>query len=284
MLQQIVRRMQAFSPDVIHIATEGPIGLAVRLFCRRRRFFFTTSYHTKFPEYLREMLFLPAGLSYGFMRWFHRRSSAIMVATQSLEKELRQRGFRPPIKRWSRGVDLELFHPRLKNHFEFPRPILLYVGRVSKEKGIESFLKLDSPGTKVIVGDGPIRERLERQYPQAKFLGYRRGVSLAECYASADLFVFPSKTDTFGLVIIEALASGIPVAAYPVDGPIDIVTQPNVGSLHDDLGKAVNSALSNSDPKKCEALGRQYTWENCTRQLLGNFVGVRTGKGVVPQY
>jgi len=268
----IVRRIGKFKPHVIHIATEGPIGLAVRLFCRRRGLFFTTSYHTKFPEYLQEMLFLPAGVSYRFMRWFHRRSSTIMVATPSLEAELRQRRFHPPLKRWSRGVDLELFQPRPKNHFNFPRPILLYVGRVSKEKGIEDFLRLKTPGTKVIVGDGPIRERLEKQYPEVKFLGYRRGLALAECYASADLFVFPSKTDTFGLVLIEALASGIPVAAYPVVGPIDIVTQPNVGALHADLGQAVSRALKEGNPEACTQLGRQYTWENCTNQLLSNFV------------
>lgn len=272
MQSQIVQMINAFEPDVIHIATEGPIGLAVRLYCRRRGLSFTTSYHTKFPEYLQEMVFLPASISYGYMRWFHRRSSAIMVATPSLEKELHHRGFSPPLKRWSRGVDLELFRPRPKTLFQFPRPILLYVGRVSKEKGIEDFLRLDVPGTKVIVGDGPIRERLEKHYPRAKFLGYRRGVALAECYAGADLFVFPSKTDTFGLVLIEALASGIPVAAYPVVGPIDIVTQTNVGAMDVDLGRAVTRALQVGDPEACAQLGRQYTWENCTNQLLANFV------------
>ncbi len=171
----IARRINAFGPDVIHIVTEGPIGLAVRLYCRRHCLFFTTSYHTKFPEYLQRMIGLPASMSYAFMRWFHGGSSAIMVATPSLEEELRQRRFRPPLRRWSRGVDLELFHPRSKPQFDWPRPILLYVGRVSKEKSIEDFLKVEAPGTKVVIGDGPIRERLEKQYPAAKFLGYRRG-------------------------------------------------------------------------------------------------------------
>ncbi len=277
MQNQIVRRINSFKPEVIHIATEGPIGLSVRLFCRRRGYFFTTSYHTKFPEYLRRMAFLPAAWSYRFMRWFHSNSSAIMVATGSLQEELRQRGFAAPLKRWSRGVDLELFYPRAKSQFDWPRPILLYVGRVSKEKGIEDFLKLKTPGTKVIIGDGPIRERLEKQYPDAKFLGYRKGQPLAECYASADLFVFPSVTDTFGLVLIEALASGVPVAAYPVVGPIDIITHPKIGALDPDLGRAVERALRDSDPAHCSRIGRNYTWENCTRQLLENFVDVKNG-------
>jgi glycosyltransferase involved in cell wall biosynthesis len=211
------------------------------------------------------------------MRWFHGRSSAICVATPSLESELRSRGFRSPLKRWSRGVDLDLFYPRPKTLFDYPRPILLFVGRVSKEKGIEDFLKIDTPGTKVIVGDGPIRERLAKQYPNARFLGYRVGQPLADCYANADLFVFPSKTDTFGLVMIEALASGLPVAAYPVVGPIDIITNSKIGSLDDDLDKAVERALKEGDPDECMKAGRHYTWANSTEQLLGNFVEARTG-------
>lgn len=273
----IARKINTFRPDIIHIATEGPIGLAVRLYCRRRGQFFTTSYHTKFPEYLQRMVGLPSGMSYQFMRWFHSNSAAIMVATPSLEEELRQRGFGPPLRRWSRGVDLELFYPRPKTLFDFPRPILLYVGRVSKEKSIEDFLRVKAPGTKVIVGDGPIRERLEKQYPDAKFLGYRRGQALAECYANADLFVFPSVTDTFGLVMIEALASGVPVAAYPVVGPIDIVNLPKIGALDPNLEVAVERALKESDPVECARIGRQYTWANCTGQLLSNFVHARTG-------
>ncbi len=276
--KEIATRIHKFNPDAIHIATEGPIGLAVRGFCRGTRRFFTTSYHTKFPEYLNEMVWLPTGIGYAFMRWFHRRSSAILVATASLEQELRHRGFSPPLKRWSRGVDLALFHPRARGTFPYPRPILLYVGRVSKEKGIEDFLHLKTPGTKVIIGDGPIRPRLEKQYPEAIFLGYRRGEALAQCYAEADLFVFPSKTDTFGLVMVEALATGVPVAAYPVVGPIDIITHEKVGALDKDLGDAVQRALQQSDREECARLGRQYTWENCTSQLLSHLVDSRTGK------
>jgi len=276
----IVAKINSFAPDVIHIATEGPIGMAVRLYCCRRRLSFTTSYHTKFPEYIQRMIGLPVGLSYGFMRWFHSASSAIMVATPSLERELKARRFDPPTVSWSRGVDLDLFHPRPKTLFDMPRPILLYVGRVSKEKSIEDFLRLKTAGTKVIVGDGPIRERLEKQYPDARFLGYRKGAALAECYANADLFVFPSVTDTFGLVMIEALASGLPVAAYPVVGPIDIITHSKIGALDTDLGNAVEKALSVGDPAECVRVGRQYTWESCTSQLLANFVSIRTGKAI----
>jgi glycosyltransferase involved in cell wall biosynthesis len=277
---QIAQRYTRFQPDIIHVATEGPIGLAMRTFCTRRRLHFTTSYHTKFPEYLQEMIYLPASWSYPYMRWFHSRSSAIMVATPSLEEELRSRRFQPPLKRWSRGVDLELFHPRPKTLFDYPRPILLYVGRVSKEKGIEDFLKVKTPGTKLIVGDGPIREKLQKQYPEAVFLGYRRGEALAEVYANSDLFVFPSKTDTFGLVLIEALASGLPVAAYPVIGPIDIIHNEKAGILRKDLSEAVPLALERGDPEECVKLGRQYTWERCTNQLLSNFVLAKTGKAV----
>ena len=272
------QRIRDFKPDVIHIATEGPVGLAARLYCLRRRLYFTTSYHTRFPEYLQRMVGLPTRISYAFMRWFHDASSRIMVATPSLEKELRSRKFGPPTAPWSRGVDLQLFHPREKTLFpDLPRPILLYVGRVSIEKGIEDFLRLRCAGTKVIVGDGPIRAKLAKQYPHAKFLGYRRGAALAECYANADCFVFPSVTDTFGLVMIEALASGVPVAAYPVVGPIDIITKPKIGALNTDLGKAVEEALATGDPTECVRAGRDYTWENCTAQLLGNVVNCRTG-------
>lgn len=275
---QLAERVRSFQPDAIHIATEGPIGLSMRTFCGRRRWRFTTSYHTKFPEYLREMVHLPTSLSYRYMRWFHSASSSILVATPTLEKELIARRFAPPIRRWSRGVDLELFHPRPKTPSDFPRPHLLYVGRVSKEKGIEDFLKAKTPGTKFVVGDGPIRERLEKLYPEAKFLGYRRGLALAEVYANCDLFVFPSRTDTFGLVLIEALASGLPVAAYPVLGPIDIVDDEKAGALDENLEVAVERALKRCDSANAVALGRQYTWERCTDQLLGSIVALKTGK------
>jgi glycosyltransferase involved in cell wall biosynthesis len=201
----------------------------------------------------------------------------MMVATPSLEKELIGRGFTAPIRRWSRGVDLGIFFPRNSRRDEPGgsselRPVLLYVGRVSHEKNIEDFLKLTTSGTKLVVGDGPARAELERKYPAAKFLGYRKGAELGAIYAAADLFVFPSRTDTFGIVVIEALASGLPVAAYPATGPIDIITNEKLGALDDDLEAAVRRALANGDPAACAAEGRTYTWENCTTQFESNLV------------
>lgn len=273
--KKLARRIEAFDPTAIHLSTEGPLGLAVRRVCLKRGWNFSTSYHTKFPEYLRRMLRVPTRWTYWHMRRFHRASSRVMVATQTLENELRARRFKSPFGRWSRGVDLSLFRPRAEKVHQYPGPVMLYVGRVSREKSIEDFLKLDLPGTKVIVGDGPIRAKLERQYPDAKFLGYRTGEALAEVYASADVFVFPSRTDTFGLVIIEALASGLPVAAYPVIGPIDIVTDEQAGCLNDDLKVAVETALARGKPEACVALAQTYTWENCTRQFLENLAPIR---------
>jgi 1,2-diacylglycerol 3-alpha-glucosyltransferase/glucuronosyltransferase len=274
--RRVAQLIHSFAPDVVHVATEGPIGLAVRAFCRRNRWRLSTSYHTKFPEYLQRMAGIPVAWSYGFMRWFHGASSAVMVSTPSLEAELAARGFRN-LRRWSRGVDLALFAPRPKTWTEYPRPILLYAGRVSKEKNIEAFLAVKHSGTKVVVGDGPIRERLAREHPDVAFLGYRTGERLAETYANADLFVFPSKTDTFVLVMIDAMACGVPVAAYPVVGPIDVVTAPEVGCLDEDLGRAVEAALRTADSAACVRHARQFTWERCTDQLLANFVPARGG-------
>jgi glycosyltransferase involved in cell wall biosynthesis len=199
----------------------------------------------------------------------------MMVATPSLEKELKARGFMPPMKRWSRGVDLETFHPRPRIDHGHRSPVLLYVGRVSHEKNIADFLRLRTAGTKVVVGDGPARAELQRQYPDVVFLGYRKGEALGEAYASADLLVFPSRTDTFGIVLIEALASGLPVAAYPVTGPIDIITRPELGALDNDLGMAVERALATGDPAACAAEGRRCTWESCTQQFVNNLVPVK---------
>ncbi|MDY3551229.1 glycosyltransferase family 1 protein [Gemmata sp. JC717] len=272
---RIYERICQFRPDHIHISTEGPIGLLVRRFCTRMRWRFTTSYHTRFPEYLKKLARVPEALTYQFLKWFHGPSACMMVATQSLEAELVARGFRAPIRRWSRGVDLGLFRPRPKPDMEYPRPVLLYVGRVSHEKGIGDFLKLKTAGTKLVVGDGPARAELEREHPDATFLGYRKGEPLGEVYAAADLFVFPSRTDTFGIVLIEALASGLPVAAYPVTGPVDIVTRPELGALNDDLSVAVSQALAEGNPRACAEEGARYTWANCTAQFLSNLAPVR---------
>ncbi|CAN5520198.1 glycosyltransferase family 1 protein [soil metagenome] len=271
---RIDRLLRQFQPDHVHIATEGTIGWQVRRACRHRGWAFTTSYHTRFPEYLAELAHVPQKLTYSILRRFHAAASRMMVSTPSLEAELRQRGFTPSISRWSRGVDLKLFYPRTKSQSPHPRPLLLCVGRVSYEKGIEDFLKLSTPGTKVVVGDGPARAELQAKYPDVVFAGFRKGQELAETYADADLFVFPSKTDTFGIVLIEALASGIPVAAYPVTGPIDIVTKESLGCLNANLGVAIDTALKTGDVSQCVAEGRKYTWAACTEQFLGNLVPV----------
>ncbi len=266
-----------FPPDCVHISTEGPIGQAMRRFCRLRGWRFTTSYHTKFPEYLHAMAGVPERWSYRVLRWFHNGAARTMVATPSLEADLKSRGFTAPMARWSRGVDLGLFQPTPGKPISVERPVLLYVGRVSREKGLDDFLRLERPGTKVVVGDGPAREELAARYPATRFLGYRKGAALAAEYAAADLFVFPSRTDTFGIVMIEAMACGLPVAAYPVTGPIDIVTRPELGALDDDLGRAVDRALAQGVPKECAAEARRYTWENSTSQFLANLVPIRLG-------
>ena len=271
---RVYDRVRRFRPDHVHISTEGLLGLLVRRYCRLRGWRFSTSYHTRFPEYLKRLAHVPEGITYRFLRWFHGGSSAMMVATPSLERELKERGFTAPARRWLRGVDLSVFHPRPKADSHHPRPILLYVGRVSHEKGVEDFLRLKTAGTKLVVGDGPARADLERKYPEAVFLGYRQGQALGEVYARADLFVFPSKTDTFGIVVIEALASGLPVAAYPATGPRDTVTSEKFGALDEDLGRAVSRALAAADPAACAAEGAGHTWENCTRQFLGNLVPI----------
>lgn len=274
---RIYERIYQFKPDHVHISTEGPLGLLVRRFCVRMGWRFNTSYHTRFPEYLKELARVPEAVTYQFLKWFHGPSACMMVATPSLEAELITRGFRAPVRRWSRGVDLGLFRPRPRPTLEtdYPRPVLLYVGRVSHEKGVSDFLKLKTAGTKLVVGDGPARAELEREYPDAVFLGYRRGEALAEVYAAADLFVFPSKTDTFGIVLIEALASGLPVAGYPVTGPVDIITRPELGALNEDLGVAVSKALAGADPRACAEEGKHYTWENCTAQFVSNLLPVK---------
>jgi glycosyltransferase involved in cell wall biosynthesis len=271
----LAKRILKFQPDHVHVTTEGPLGLAVRAFCRNRRWKFSTSYHTKFPEYLKKLAFVPMGVTYQYLRWFHNSASPLMVATPSLEAELKRQRFTTPIARWSRGVDLTQFRLRTKWDPPWPRPILLYVGRVSAEKNIEAFVSLKTQGTKVIVGDGPIRSRLEKAYPDVKFLGYKKGAELAECYSMADVFVFPSLTDTFGLVVIEALACGVPVAAYPATGPVDIITNEKLGKCDDDLGKAIECALKTGDRDACAAEAKKYSWENCTRQFEANLVPVK---------
>ncbi|MCG8493394.1 MAG: glycosyltransferase family 1 protein, partial [Sneathiellales bacterium] len=215
---RIAKIIEEALPSAIHIATEGPLGMAARKYCVKRGIPFTTAFHTRFAEYVNARTRIPVSWGYSFLRRFHGPSSAVMVATESLQEDLESKGFKN-IVRWTRGIDTDLFHPQEKGLQNLQRPLFMYVGRVAVEKNIESFLALDLPGTKVIVGDGPQRSELEKKFPDTYFAGMKTGSDLAFHYAAADVFVFPSKTDTFGLVLLEALASGVPVAAYPVTGP-----------------------------------------------------------------
>jgi glycosyltransferase involved in cell wall biosynthesis len=271
----IVRAIEAFAPDALHIATEGPLGMAARKLCLERGWAFTTAYHTQFPEYVQARLRAPLSWTYAILRRFHSPSKAVMVATPSLERALAARGF-GNLRRWSRGVDLDLFRPRPKDLYDAPRPILLYAGRVAVEKNIEAFLALDLPGTKVVIGRGPALDGLKAAYPSARFLGFLENGVLAAHVAAADVFVFPSRTDTFGLVLLEALASGVPVAAYPVTGPLDVIADSGAGVLDEDLGRAVTRALA-IDPVVCRRHALAYSWEAAARQFLVNLAHVTQG-------
>jgi glycosyltransferase involved in cell wall biosynthesis len=270
---KIARLIADARPDSIHIATEGPIGLLVRRHCRRHGVPFTTSFHTRFPEYISARLPIPENWIWAALRAFHRPSQAVMAATPALATELRARGFRNVVL-WPRGVDARHFHPRAVD-FGLPRPVFLCVGRVAVEKNLEAFLDLDLPGSKLIVGDGPALNALTKKYPQATFLGARQGEALARAYAAADVFVFPSKTDTFGLVLLEALASGLPVAAFPVTGPRDVIGNAPVGALNDDLQVACLSALQIS-PQACLEFAANHTWETSARSFIENITNIRS--------
>ena len=258
-----------YAPDAIHIATEGTLGLSARSICIKYGIPFTTSFHTRFPDYVRARFpFIGEETVYRLLRWFHQPATAMMVATPSLKAELESHGFRN-VRIWSRGVDTDQFHPVPGASLPFPKPVWLNVGRVAVEKNIEAFLSLDLPGTKVVIGDGPARASLERAYPSAKFLGPKTGQPLVEGYAGSDVFVFPSKTDTFGLVILEALSCGVPVAAYPVLGPQDVVGNAPVAALDEDLAKACHAALS-IPREAARAFALHHSWRACTEQFLSN--------------
>jgi glycosyltransferase involved in cell wall biosynthesis len=267
--RKVARLIEAAQPACIHIATEGPLGLAARAYCRRRGLPFTTSFHTKFPEYVHARCRLPLSWGYALVRWFHAPSRAVMVATEGIEAELKSWGV-GRIRRWTRGVDTDLFRPRDKALFDhLPRPVSLYVGRVAVEKNIEAFLSLDLPGSKVVVGEGPQRALLEKRFPRAVFVGAKEGEDLARHYAAADLFVFPSRTDTFGLVLLEALASGLPVAAYPVPGPKDVLGDAPVGAMDEDLSRAARAALA-IPPERCREFALARSWMASAEQFLAN--------------
>lgn len=264
--RRLASMIAAFGPDCLHIATEGPIGLAARAWAIRHRMRFTTAFHTRFAEYLHARTGVPLRLSYSWLRRFHGAASGTMVATPSLRADLYERGFRN-IRAWSRGVDLALFTPLSREDFGLPRPIFLYVGRIAVEKNISAFLDLDLPGSKVVVGDGPQLPALRRRYADVHFTGPKFGAALSRAYAGADVFVFPSRTDTFGLVLLEALACGTPVAAYPVTGPLDVLTNPSVGQMDVDLGAAALRAL-HGDRAACRAHAETFSWRVSAEAFL----------------
>lgn len=274
--RKLATLIDAFAPDALHIATEGPLGIAARKYAKKRKLAFTTAFHTRFAEYLKARTKIPLWISYAWLRKFHGAGSGLMVATQSLRDELTARGFKN-LRAWSRGVDLQAFQPEPKENWNLPRPIFAYVGRIAVEKNLPAFLNLKLPGSKLIVGDGPQRKSLEREYPDAHFVGARHGAALAAAYAGADVFVFPSKTDTFGLVVLEALASGLPVAAYPVTGPKDILSESPlpVGALNENLQQAALEALT-IDRANCRPHAEAYSWTACATRFMDNLVPTKT--------
>jgi len=261
-------RIAAFGPHAIHLATEGPLCLAARRWCLRNGIPFTTAYHTHFPDYVEKRTGVPARWIWHYIRWFHGPAQSVLVSTESVRRALRAHGV-ARLRHWGRGVDLTHFSPDaapLAAFADLPRPIMLSVGRVAIEKNLEAFLSADVAGTKVVVGDGPARADLQARYPEAVFLGPLFGTDLAGAYAGADVFVFPSRTDTFGLVMIEALACGTPVAGYPVTGPVDILN-PSVGGISDQLPRAIAAALA-CDRAACAAYGQSFTWTASADQFL----------------
>ena len=267
----ISKKIKAIQPDYIHIATEGPVGLFARWWCERNNIPYNTSYHTDFAKFLKKMYHVPESWTWWYMRWFHKNSHRVLVTTESIRQDLLTRGF-CNLRVWTRGVDRTIFNSSYRGETVAGRPVLLSVGRVSVEKGLDDFCRLDIPGsTKIIVGDGPYRRELERRYPDIHFVGAKKGTQLARYYAQADVFVFPSRADTFGVVNIEAMACGTPVAAYPVAGPKDIIDPGLTGFLNDHLRLAVEQCLT-LDRKTVEDASLTWTWAECWRIFKENLV------------
>ena len=263
--RRIAGLIEKVAPDAIHIAIEGPLGLAARGYCLEHSVAFTTSYTTKWPEYLRARFPVPQRLSYSYLAWFHEPAARCMVASPSLRKELREKGFHNLVS-WGRGVDTDLFRPRGKDSLSGERPLWMYVGRVAVEKNIRAFLDLKLEGTKCVIGAGPQLKRLRAEYSDVRFLGARQGLDLARLYSAANVVVFPSKTDTFGLVMLEALACGVPVAAYPVTGPIDVIGDSDVGVVAENLEEAAQKAL-NKSPEACRRYAETFAWSASAAQF-----------------
>lgn len=280
---KVAAAIEASQPTAVHIATEGPLGLLARRWCVKNDVAFSTSYHTRFPEYVAARFPIPIRWLQHFIRWFHNAGNGCMVATASLERELSKLGIKN-LLRWSRGIDQTVFHPMVQDErpFDLPRPIFMTVGRVAVEKNLPAFLDLDLPGSKVVVGDGPALADLKKRYPNVLFTGIKTGEDLANAYAQADVFVFPSKTDTFGNTILEALASGVPVAAYPVTGPVDIIDPASgAGALDEDLQKACMTALGCSR-ENARKLARSFTWEAASKQFLNNVMIAQGRRPILP--
>jgi glycosyltransferase involved in cell wall biosynthesis len=279
---EIGRRIEAASPDAIHIATEGPIGWSARAYCISNKLAFTTSYTTRFPEYISVRTGLPLSIGYAVLRRFHAEASTTMVATASLRQELIERGFKK-LGFWTRGVDTTLFNPDSPATIDLPRPIFMTMGRVAVEKNLEAFLSLDLPGSKVVIGDGPQRASLAHKYPDVRFLGEKKGQDLTSHLAAADVFVFPSLTDTFGVVQLEALACGTPVAAFPVTGPKDVIADHPIGALDTDLRNACLRALGMSR-QVCRNFALERSWENSARQFIGNLTALQPSRSLQPAW
>lgn len=281
--RRLRKQLNYLNPDAIHIATEGPLGMAARKWCTKNNIPYTTSYHTQFPHYLRQYFGIPKSLSYKFIRYFHGKAKHTLVPTKQVGKELEHNGL-SNIVVWSRGVDTDLFHPRYETPAQLrdlPRPIFVYAGRIAIEKNIEAFLKLDLPGSKLVIGDGPPRAALEKKYPDATFVGYKFGEELAAHYAAGDVFVFPSVTDTFGVVMLEANACGLPIAAFPVTGPIDVVQQGQTGYVYKDLKQAALHALE-LDKDTSIAFASRNNWARCAQTVIDHLALRREAQDLKP--
>jgi glycosyltransferase involved in cell wall biosynthesis len=276
--RQMGKKIEEVGADYIHIATEGPIGLSARKYLSKHNLRYNTAYHTKFPEGLRALFGIPEAITWPLVRWFHKHSGKVLTTTDTMVAELRAHGFDGDVIPWTRGVDRDIFHPGLRKEYstDVKYPVLVCVSRVSKEKNLEDFFKLDYPNTrKIMVGDGPMLEEYKAEYPGVEFVGAKRGVELGDYYRMADVFVFPSRWETFGLVMIEAMACGTPVAAYPCQGPLDVVDEGITGCMNDDLKQAVKDALMLDRMKVWEGSAR-WTWENAWEIFRDNLVSVKS--------
>jgi hypothetical protein len=278
---RVARRIRGFAPDALHIATEGPLGLAARAYALRAGLPFTTAYHTRFPEYVRARFAVPLSWTYRFLRWFHAPSRAVMAPTPVVVRDLEKWGLRN-VALWTRGVDLDVFRFTRSARLQSAPPIFLYVGRVAVEKNVEAFLELDLPGSKWVVGEGPALARIRSKHPEVNYLGVLHAHELAQVYAAADVFVFPSRTDTFGLVLLEAMACGLPVAAYPVTGPLDVIGDSGAGVLHEDLRAACLQALA-IDRRIPRAHAERFGWRAATTQFVSNLEPIPSAPGDQPR-